>query len=184
MRVSWINVVEDGEAAGAVKGVYDKYKEEKRMNFNIIKATSLWPDLLKLQDEEFSLFMDKETALSRKTKGLIAVLVARFTKCDYCSYWYKEYLKEGGFNPEMAEHVLQDIISMRTAPRHLDEKDSKILLFARKLTDHPAAMSSQDIEELRRVGLSDQEILEIVGLTSYFNYVARIANGLGVALEF
>ena len=39
---------------------------------------------------------------------------------------------------------------------------------------------SEDLEALRRIGISDSEILDLVLLTAYMNYVDRIAQGLGV----
>jgi uncharacterized peroxidase-related enzyme len=58
-----------------------------------------------------------------------------------------------------------------------------ILAFAEKLTRQPGAMSAADLEPLRVVGLDDRGILEVVEVTAYFNFVTRLADGLGVALE-
>ena len=58
-----------------------------------------------------------------------------------------------------------------------------MLRYARKLTQAPAAMTKADVESLRSVGFSDLDILHIVEVISYFAYVNRLADGLGVALE-
>jgi len=58
-----------------------------------------------------------------------------------------------------------------------------ILAFAEKLTRQPGAMSAADLEPLRVGGLDDRGILEVVEVTAYFNFVNRLADGLGVALE-
>lgn len=44
-------------------------------------------------------------------------------------------------------------------------------------------MAAVDLEPLRVVGLDDRGILEVVEVTAYFNFVNRLADGLGVALE-
>lgn len=44
-------------------------------------------------------------------------------------------------------------------------------------------MSEQDVMALRAVGLSDGEILDVCQVTAYYNYVNRLADGLGVELE-
>jgi alkylhydroperoxidase family enzyme len=41
-------------------------------------------------------------------------------------------------------------------------------------------MTGEDVERLRRTGFSDEEILSINLITSYFNFVNRVAEGLGV----
>jgi alkylhydroperoxidase family enzyme len=51
------------------------------------------------------------------------------------------------------------------------------------VTRHPAAARKQDVETLRRHGLSDRDILDAVEVISYFNYINRIAHVLGIDPE-
>lgn len=44
-------------------------------------------------------------------------------------------------------------------------------------------MASSDLDPLRAAGLSDAEILDACQITAYYNYVNRLADGLGVELE-
>lgn len=55
--------------------------------------------------------------------------------------------------------------------------------FAEKLTVNPASCSNREISRLRRLGLSDRAIHDAVQVISYFNYINRIADGLGVDAE-
>jgi uncharacterized peroxidase-related enzyme len=65
----------------------------------------------------------------------------------------------------------------------IDARLRAILAYADKLTLEPRAMRRQDVDTLREVGLDDRAILETVQVTAYFNFVNRLADGLGVALE-
>lgn len=65
----------------------------------------------------------------------------------------------------------------------LDERLRVILTFAEKLTLHPRQMRSHDLQPLRAAGLDDRGILEVVEVTAYFNFVNRLADGLGVSIE-
>jgi len=65
----------------------------------------------------------------------------------------------------------------------LAEQDAEMLAYAVKLTRHPARVSSGDVERLRGVGFDDTGILDICQVTAYYNYVNRLADGLGVELE-
>jgi uncharacterized peroxidase-related enzyme len=65
----------------------------------------------------------------------------------------------------------------------IDARLRAILVFADKLTLEPRAMRREDVDGLREVGLDDRAILETVQVTAYFNFVNRLADGLGVALE-
>ncbi len=58
-----------------------------------------------------------------------------------------------------------------------------LVAYAVKLTREPAAMVEADLDPLRRAGLSDRDIVDLNQVVAYFNYVNRVADGLGVELE-
>lgn len=58
-----------------------------------------------------------------------------------------------------------------------------MLDYAIKLSRTPSAVTSDDVERLRGAGFEDAAILDICQVTSYYNYVNRLADGLGVELE-
>ncbi len=58
-----------------------------------------------------------------------------------------------------------------------------MLELAAKLTLVPGEVTESDVDQLRKVGFSDRDILDIVEVTAYYAYVNRIADGLGVGLE-
>ena len=58
-----------------------------------------------------------------------------------------------------------------------------MLDFAVKLTRTPGEMSRADADALRDHGLGDRAIHDIVQVVAYFNYINRVADGLGVDLE-
>ncbi len=64
----------------------------------------------------------------------------------------------------------------------LDEKDVAMLEYAEKITLHPSQVSEKDVGWLRRVGWNDRDILDIAAVTSYRNFITRMADSLGVEL--
>lgn len=68
----------------------------------------------------------------------------------------------------------------RTAP--VDERQRALLAYADRLTRDPAAMRSSDVQALRDAGWSDEAILHACEVVAYFNFVNRLADGLGVRL--
>ena len=84
---------------------------------------------------------------------------------------------------EAAQEVLLDALTGDHTRAKLAPADRAILDYAHKLTATPAAMNAGDVEALRRVGLDDRGIHDVCAITAYFNFVNRMADGLGVELE-
>ncbi|MBI4410239.1 MAG: peroxidase-related enzyme [Gemmatimonadetes bacterium] len=58
-----------------------------------------------------------------------------------------------------------------------------LLEYAARLTRTPSALRREDLEPLRQAGLDDRGILDAAQVVAYFNFVNRLADGLGVELE-
>ncbi len=65
----------------------------------------------------------------------------------------------------------------------LSPRQKALAQFAEQLTRNPASLRRQDIDTLRRHGLSDTDILDAVEVIGFFNYINRVADGLGIDLE-
>lgn len=79
---------------------------------------------------------------------------------------------------EFVHAVVRD---WKTAP--LLVQDMALCKFAEKLTHSPASMKPQDLDILRAVGFDDAAIHDATQVISYFNYINRIADALGVEPE-
>lgn len=55
-----------------------------------------------------------------------------------------------------------------------------MLDFAAKLTRDPSSVERADVDGLRALSLSDEQVLSVVLITSLFNFMTRLADGLGV----
>ncbi|WP_420627402.1 carboxymuconolactone decarboxylase family protein [Candidatus Leptofilum sp.] len=61
--------------------------------------------------------------------------------------------------------------------------DRALCEFAAKLTRHNDEMEPDDLDALREYGFDDRAIHDAVQVIGYFNYINRIAHGLGVEPE-
>jgi len=66
----------------------------------------------------------------------------------------------------------------RTAP--ISEQDRAMLEYVVKLTKDPTQISPGDHAKLRSAGFDDRGILQITLIASWFNYINRAADALGV----
>ena len=55
--------------------------------------------------------------------------------------------------------------------------------FAVKMTREPAAIRRYDIDALRGHGLDDDAIHDAIQVVSYFNYINRVADAVGIEDE-
>ncbi len=65
----------------------------------------------------------------------------------------------------------------------LKPADRALCRFAEKLTLRQQEMRAADLDELREHGLDDRAIHDAVQVIAYFNYITRVADGLGVEAE-
>jgi uncharacterized peroxidase-related enzyme len=79
---------------------------------------------------------------------------------------------------EMVEALEKDY---KTAP--ISEQDCVMLDYVVKLTKDATKCSPRDIEGLRKAGFDDRGILQITLIASWFNYINRVADALGVGRE-
>jgi uncharacterized peroxidase-related enzyme len=62
----------------------------------------------------------------------------------------------------------------------LNDQDRAMLDYTARLTREPWKVTPADLDRLRRAGFDDRGILQINLIASFFNYINRVADGLGV----
>ena len=81
-------------------------------------------------------------------------------------------------NEELAAAIREDFA---TAP--IAESDRVMLDYVAKLTKDATNISPADHERLRSAGFEDVAILQITLIASWFNYINRVADALGVGRD-
>jgi uncharacterized peroxidase-related enzyme len=88
---------------------------------------------------------------------------------------HAEFLKRVSLDEELAAALRRDYTQ---AP--LSEADRAMLDYAVKLTRHAWKVTPEDLDRLRAAGFDDRGILQINLIASWFNFINRVADGLGV----
>ena len=81
------------------------------------------------------------------------------------------------------EDALADQLKIDYRQADLTPRERAMLDFVHKLTLAPSGLRERDVQSLRAVGFDDAAILRIVMLSSFFNYINRVADALGVELD-
>ena len=176
--MSWIDEVDVDDAEGKLEALYAELLEKRGKVSNIIKVHSLNPEALENHLDLYMTVMFDRSGLSRAEREAIAVVVSATNECAYCVNHHAEALRRYIKDDEILE-MLMSADGLET----LEPRLSNIVRHAEKLTSAPSAMTETDLGELRAVGLTDKDILDLTLVVGYFNFVNRIALGLGVSFS-
>ena len=180
--MSWSEEIDvDGACADGdskLGAVYAELIEKRGKVANILKVHSLNADAMSNHLDLYMTLMFGRSGLSRAEREAIAVVVSATNECAYCVNHHAEALRRYIKDAETLE-MLMSADGLET----LEPRVSNIVRHAEKLTSAPSAMTESDLGELRAVGLSDSDILDLTMIVAYFNFVNRIAQGLGVTFS-
>lgn len=171
----YLKVINENEASGELKKVYEQISSSRGKLSNIMKIHSLMPDTMIKHLELYLSIMFSKTNLSREEKEILAVVVSKNNNCDYCVNHHAEALNHYWKNSER----LKNFILTLDDPA-FSEKFRLAVKHTSQLTTNPSAVKKEDIDELKKSGWTEEDILAINLIISYFNFVNRIALGLGV----
>ena len=174
--MSWIEEIEVTEAEGKLAEVYAELLQKRGKIANILQVHSLNPNAMANHLDLYMTIMFGKSGLSRAEREAIAVVVSASNDCDYCVSHHTEALKRYVKD----EDTLQTLASA-DGLEVLEPRLGNIVKHAEKLSSAPSAMTESDLDPLRAEGLTDRDILDITLVVAYFNFVNRIALGLGVS---
>ncbi len=176
--MSWIEEIDPDDASGELADCYAALVRQRGKVANILKVHSLNPAALKNHLDLYMTLMFGKSGLSRAEREAVAVVVSANNDCQYCVQHHLEALRHY-IDDEETLGMLANADGLET----LEPRLSNIVRHAEKLTNAPAAMTESDLDELRAEGLGDKDILDLTLIVSYFNFVNRIALGLGVTFS-
>ncbi len=176
--MSWIDEVDVDDAEGKLEAIYAELLKKRGKVSNILKVHSLNPEAMANHLDLYMTVMFGASGLSRAEREAVAVVVSATNECAYCVNHHAEALRRYIKDDETLE-LLMSADGLET----LEPRLSNIVRHAEKLTSAPSAMTEIDLGELRAVGLTDKDILDLTLVVGYFNFVNRIALGLGVSFS-
>lgn len=171
----YIKVIDENNAEGKLKELYNEIISSRGKLSNIMAIHSLLPNTMIKHMDLYKSIMFGKSNLSRELKEMIAVVVSKANNCDYCINHHAEALN---FYWKDDKKLQQFIDDFRSIP--IEDKLSILLRYAEMLTINPAHIGQSFIDEIKTFGWSDEDLLLVNLIISYFNFVNRIALGLGV----
>lgn len=173
--MAWIRVIGETDADETLRECYDRIRSARGKVANIMKVHSLHPAAMEAHLDLYRTILFGPAGLSRRERELLATAVSALNGCAYCVRHHAEALRAYVRDEDLIAAVVTD---PRTAP--LGARERAMLSYARTLTLTPSQTTEADVAGLREAGFGDEEILAIALIVGYFNFVNRVALGLGV----
>jgi uncharacterized peroxidase-related enzyme len=182
----WIEVISYEKATGLLKKEFDNAIKRAGRVWGIVGIMSLNAGVMKASMEMYGAIMHRSSPLSRAQRELLATVVAGELHCPYWTQAHAHDLRaevadqfETGEEADAFVHAV--VRDWRAAP--LTEADHALCEHAIKLTRHQEEITPADLERLRAHGFDDRAIHDATQVIAYFNYITRIADGLGLEPE-
>lgn len=178
--MSWIKTISYEDADPSLKKIYDRVKGPNNTIDNVLSIHSLRPHSLVGHMSLYkNVLHNSNNTLPKWYLESIGVYVSFLNKCDYCVQHHFVGLKRL-INDNKKSEQFWKAVQKDTLNTYFDKKYYQGIQYAKMITLEVHKMTKEDIEQLKTLGFSEGEILEINQVTSYFNYVNRMVLGLGV----
>jgi len=178
----WINYIDEDAAEGPLAELYEQARKTSpngKVPDNI-KVLSLRPRVAQAKEQMRRALIGPASSLGAKRADMISVAVSGMNNCHFCGAAHAGSLVRRG------EQTQDEAIALYANWRSLDlpPEEVAMLEYAEKLNFHPSGTTEADLQTLRDVGFSDENITDIVTLIAYRNFVNRLHDGLGLGLDW
>jgi uncharacterized peroxidase-related enzyme len=174
-NAAWIAVPRADELPAEVADEIGDVAERIGFLPNVARLLAVTPKHFVGWWKYFDQLMRGPSGLSKTQREMIAVVISAESRCPYCQAAHAAALRL-----RTKDAALVDRLSVNYRHVELDPRDRAMLDFAVKLTKTPGTCGQSDLEQLRQVGYSDEDILHIVEVTAIFNYNVRLATATGL----
>jgi uncharacterized peroxidase-related enzyme len=115
--------------------------------------------------------------LPRTLKEMMFVAISQARKCRYCEAAHVACCRMLGIEPKALEALLSNVTDISPP------KAREIILFGLKCASDPQSLTEGDFEGLRRYGLGQSEIMEIISMAALAVYANTIADATGMQAD-
>jgi uncharacterized peroxidase-related enzyme len=174
-RISWFPVPPEDELPDNLRGLFRKARERVGFVPNVFRVFSFRPERLSAWFAHYKQLHEPTTNLNAAEREMIAVAVSMANGCLYCLVAHGAALREALGDPVRADRITLDY---RRAG--LDQRMTAVLDFVVKLTRSPVECSEGDLNRLRGLGLTEEEVWDVAEIAAMYNFTNRMASATGM----
>ena len=138
---------------------------------NVFLAIANRPDEFRAFFAYHDALMEKEGGLSKGEREMIVVATSAHNQCIYCVVAHGAILRIREKNPQLADQIATNYHKADITP-----KQKAMLDFALKVSKSSHEIGSADIDDMRELGFSNDDIWDIGAISALFALSNRMAN--------
>jgi len=138
---------------------------------NVFLALANRPDEFRAFFAYHDALMEKEGGLTKGEREMIVVATSAHNQCIYCVVAHGAILRIREKNPQLADQIASNYRKADITPRQ-----KAMLDFALKVSKSSHEISNADIENIRELGFSNDDIWDIGAISALFALSNRMAN--------
>jgi uncharacterized peroxidase-related enzyme len=171
--MTFIPTVSDGEASGAAAELFERARADRGYVPNFVRMFARCPDVYHAWDQLLEAIRGR---MDRRRYELATIAAARRLGSSYCMLAHSSALVDLKlYEPDDVRAIASD---HRAAG--LDPVDVAVMDLAEKVAGDATSVTQEDVDRLRELGLSDQEILDVVLAASLRSFFTKTLDALGV----
>lgn len=133
------------------------------------------PDVLEARTKtDKDIFYNTADGLPRAERELAAAATSRYNGCIYCASVHARFATTYSKRGDDVQRLLDEGVGADLGARW-----NAVVRASVALASTPIAFGSENIEELRRAGLDDAEIVDVINSAAFFNWANRLMLSLG-----
>jgi len=173
---AWLDTVDFASASPEqVAALEEMSPVAKHSSYFLLLAHQ--PEILKQRSIAFNAIMFAPGGMPRAERELSATVESVVNGCVYCTSVHAQRFEQLAKRTDVIEQVFQDPPSAGTTPR-----EKAIVAFSIALGARPEGVGAADVRALKDVGLTDQEIHDLVHSVALFAWANRLMLNLGEAV--
>lgn len=172
----WISTVSPDDASGPLRELYERQIRAMGEVTEFTMLGSLYPELAAVRLDLYKAVDHCPSKIPEWAKHAVALTTSVLNRTPHCASGLGAKLEETGAPRDLVEAIYADPLGASTGDAAVDA----LLEYTRKLVQGPADVTEDDLDELRAQGWDDLDILDANDIASYYCYINRVANGLGL----
>ena len=168
--MTFIKTIAEKQAENLVQEQYQAAQKSIGYIPNYAKTFSLHPEVY---DAWTKLIGAIRSSMRMRRYELVTFAAAMELECTYCMLAHGAILRKNFFSADELTAIVKDF---RNAG--LPAEEVALMSFARKIIHNAHNINETDVEELRKLGLTDEEILDVVLATTARSFFSKTLDAL------